>query len=444
MPPFNPHHRLWWILVAVLTTVQMAVVSRPAAAQSANLVSVRAREVELHYRVTGATGAEVELWYTRDRGISWQSAGRDGDGVSPFVFTAPGEGLYGLMFIACLDGRPVRPAPKSHETPQRWVFVDATPPLAQWDGVEPADDFATNRRLQLRWTAYDDNLSPWPVKLLYQSSIDQQWQMIAEQATNTGVYDWTVPESVGGQITLKLLVSDQGGHMVERPFGPVSLEKMVAVGGPAKETPRAVHAESQPALASNSLALRRPGLLPDTDAVSTRPALMMPTRVDLLKQRLAADLYRQGTWHLVRGQYGVAAERIQEAIDQDPDLLDARQDLAGIFYRQQDYDRAIKEYQTVLDKNANNETALYGAALAYVAKRDYHHSREMLTRLLAVNKGNAEAWLDLGDVLFMMGDTINARANWRQAAKVDATATEIVKKAQLRLEQYGADELVQK
>lgn len=48
----------------------------------------------------------------------------------------------------------------------------------------------------------------------------------------------------------------------------------------------------------------------------------------------------------------------------------------------------------------------------------------MLTRLLQVNDRNAEAWLDLGDVLFMTGDVANARANWRRAIKIDPAARE--------------------
>jgi tetratricopeptide (TPR) repeat protein len=179
---------------------------------------------------------------------------------------------------------------------------------------------------------------------------------------------------------------------------------------------------------------------PTLAAPATRPEAL--PRVDLLQRRMAADLYRQGSWHLVRGQYGVAAERMREALEHDPDLLEARHDLAGIFYRQQNYDRALAEYQSVLDRNANYESALYGAALAYVAKRDYDRSREMLTRLLKINDRNAEAWLDLGDVLFMTGDVINAQANWRQAMKLDPSAKEVIAKAQRRLELYGpSDEL---
>lgn len=393
-------------------------------AQDSAATSVRSRQVELHYEVNGiAADAQVELWYTRDRGATWQCYGKDDDGTSPMVFAAPSEGLYGLVLIPHVGGQPAVPPPSAHQTPQQWILIDDTPPLAQWHGVEPAEDFARTRVLQLRWTAHDDHFSARPVSLSYQSTSDPDWTEIDSAVANTGRYDWRVPEGVDGPIMLKLIVRDQGGHALERTFGPIALDKYLArpVPAPAPDTPA-----TRPAADS-----ARP-------TVATQPEAL--PRVDLLQRRMAADLHRQGNWYLVRGQYGMAAERLQEALEHDPELLDARHDLAGIFYRQQNYDRAITEYQAVLARNDKYESALYGAALAYVAKRDYHRSRDMLTRLLQINDRNAEAWLDLGDVLFMMGDAINARANWRRAMKIDPSAEEIVSKAQRRLELYGTND----
>jgi predicted negative regulator of RcsB-dependent stress response len=61
----------------------------------------------------------------------------------------------------------------------------------------------------------------------------------------------------------------------------------------------------------------------------------------------------------------------------------------------------------------------------------------MLTRLLAANDQDTEARLDLGDVLFMMGDRDGARQQWNQAMTVDASAADIVQKARRRLDLYG-------
>jgi predicted negative regulator of RcsB-dependent stress response len=53
--------------------------------------------------------------------------------------------------------------------------------------------------------------------------------------------------------------------------------------------------------------------------------------------------------------------------------------------------------------------------------RDYPNSQDMLERVLSLDEGDAASWLDLGDVLFMMGDENQARSSWEQAGLTDAT-----------------------
>lgn len=85
------------------------------------VTSIRSRQIELHYQITStAQDAQVELWYTRDRGTTWQACGKDEDRISPVVFTAPSEGLYGFTLIASVGNAPARPAPTPYEPPQRW------------------------------------------------------------------------------------------------------------------------------------------------------------------------------------------------------------------------------------------------------------------------------------------------------------------------------------
>ena len=84
-------------------------------------------------------------------------------------------------------------------------------------------------------------------------------------------------------------------------------------------------------------------------------------------------------------------------------------DLAGIYYVQKDYPKAIELYDGALKIDRQDPQALRGAALAYVAVRQYPKSRDMLRQLLTANSRDAEALLDLGDVMFMMGDRDEAR-----------------------------------
>jgi len=431
------HSLSFWLVAVVLLA------ATPARAQTAEPTPIRSRAVELHYRVVDAgEGAKVELWYTRDRGATWQRAAGDGDGASPFVFTAPAEGLYGFILtltgpegasrspIVPSDPRTQNPEPSNpqspapHTPPQRWVFIDYTPPLVQWDGVEAADDFATRRIVHLRWTAYDDHLTARPVTLAYQSSVEGDWQPIAPAMPNTGRYDWTVPVGVTGQVALKLTVSDLGGHAVERIYGPVPIDRWLKTSVTSTPTTQpAAMAETRPATASIPLAT----------------AASPPPPVDIEKRLKAQDLHRQGAAHLQSGRYAVAAERFREALEADPGLLAAQCDLAGIYYLQQDYTEALELYNSILARDPTYIPALRGASLAYGALRQYPQTRDVLKKLLALRDKDAQAWFDLGDAMFMMGDTAAARSHWLQATTVDPTAEAIIRKAKRRLELYGAD-----
>src|SRR5687768_5379868 len=119
----SPRKSAIFILVGVLAAPTLTIRADEAT------LAIRSREVELHYRLNDPTpGAEVQLWYTRDRGATWRLDGRDDDRSSPAVFTAPAEGLYG--FIILIKDKPAPPEPLSSFQPaHRWIFIDYTPPL---------------------------------------------------------------------------------------------------------------------------------------------------------------------------------------------------------------------------------------------------------------------------------------------------------------------------
>lgn len=386
-----------------------------ASGEPASPASIRSREIELHYRLVDCpTGWTIDLWYTRDRGASWHQYAAEATPRSPLVFTAPGEGLYGFI-LAPREKTTAPSTPPPHATPQRWIFVDYTPPLVQWDGVEPAGGEGSHPQLQLRWTAFDDHFPARPVSLAYQTSDDSTWHIIDAALPNVGRYDWTVPASLRGQVTVRLTVHDLGGHVVERLHGPVSLDRFARA-----PTSRPT---SQPALPEPRL------------VAATRPS--GPPEAEAANRKKAEELYQQASWSLVRGQYPVAAERLQEALELAPDMLPAITDLAGIHCSQKDYDKALQLYHSVLSRNAQYAPALRGAALAYAVRKQYPQARDALTRLLAVDQKDANAWLDLGDVMFMLGSASDARAHWSRAATLDVV--DVARKARRRLELYGSN-----
>ncbi len=423
-------------VVAAFALAVCAIPRGASLADEGSVAPIRSRQVELHYRLTATGQAEVDLWYTRDRGATWTRFGSDPDRRSPMIFVAPAEGMYGLMLIARQGTRLSRQPPQPGQAPQRWILVDETPPLAQWEGVEPAAVEGRGGVVQLRWTAYDTNLAARPVGLAYRTAGEETWRSIDDALPNTGRFDWEVEGGITEPVSFRLTVRDMGGHIVERIIGPVS----VASGRP-------VAMPGDTAVEDSGAAVRLGEPVP-----ATRPALMTETRLSLKPpeavaaasrpadadaQREAERLYRQGSWHLLRGEYGLAAERFREVLEIDPNMVSTLNDLAGIHYLQKDYDRAIELYERALARDAKHREALRGAALAYVGRREYSPSREMLGRLLEQDAHDAEAWQDLGDVLFMTGERGDALGHWSRATTADPRADAVIRKAKRRLELYG-------
>lgn len=388
---------------------------------------VRARHVNIHFQLEGAGGDTiVELWYSRDRGATWeqytQSVGRVGDSAIRFV--APAEGLYGLILVARDGDALSRPLPQPNDQPERWVFIDYTPPLAQWTDISPlppADAGSVMPAVQMRWSAYDNNFPSRPISLHYHSSVDQNWKPIESSLTNVGQYDWVLPENLCGQITFKLTVRDLGGHVVERLYGPVPLEKLwhSSLGKP----PCADKMRQQPPLA--------------TQPAPSQEDEKKPVKILAAEERKQADeLVQRGLNHLKRGEYSLAAERLLEATEINPDLLTAWHQLGRIYYKQLDLPKAIEMYEQVLKIDGRNRSAMLDAALAYSTARQYPQSQKLLRQMLEIDPNDAEAWLDMGDVLFRMGNLQSAREHWTKAGQVDREAERIIREAQKRLKTF--------
>lgn len=410
-----------WKWFGVALGAAMAWGETPLPAQSDTPPIIQARRFSLRVRVTSDSlePAALALWYTRDRGTTWQRGPRAADDADSIVFEAPGEGLYGFYVVATGPTGGVTPEPKSGTPPQRWAYVDYTPPLAQWKDVELLADANGARRIAMTWAAYDANLDSRPVAISYQPAGQMYWTSVNPALPNTGQYDWLPPAGLRGRVTFKLTVRDLGGHAVERLFGPISLDE-----------PRIVKAEAP----ATRPAARE---LVQASPVASRPA-DLPGPVDPVRRKEAQRLCAQGDWHRERGQYPEAQERYLEALQQDPTLLTARVNLAGVLYSRGRFAEAVRHYQEALQTDPDRPTALRGLALAYVARREYASARKALERLLARDEKNAEGWLDLGDVSHQMGRREEAREQWTRAATVDPGAGAVVLQARNRLSLFAA------
>ena len=388
----------------------------PAILTSLDVPVVSSRLVDIDYTVTRAAHplTRVEIWFTTDQGLTWWSHGTDDDCTPPARFKAPGEGLYGFFILALNQAGPSSLPPTSGIPPQTQCLVDLTPPVVQLHQVARAEDFASSRTVCLRWTSYDAYPADRPISIYYRQKGDDLWREIVTHMADTRAYDWVMPEKITGPISLKLIVRDQAGNATEQVW-----TGQLATAAAPIDTPDATPLAA-PIIASA--------------VAQSQPAIAPPQRENAHRARA---LYEQASWHIVRGELDVAAERLAEALALDQTLTDARTDLAAVAYARRDYERSLLEYQRVLAIMPTQAEALRGSALAHMALHQHSQARAALQRLLLIEPDNPQTWLDLGDVAFQMGARQGALEAWTKAAQIDPANKELTRQARRRLEAFA-------
>jgi hypothetical protein len=198
--------------------------SMPSSDKPADRRILNSTTAQIEYRIdtVGPSGiSRVDIYITRDRGQTWEKLAEDVNKRSPVSINLPGEGVYGVR-LAITNGNGFGGrAPKSGDRPQYVVEVDATSPRVEFHPYE-----IVNGAIDLRWSASDANLGPEPVNIFYRVRPGQEWQVVARNVKNDGVYRWAFPPEIGGQVFVKLEVADLAGNVtkVETPT-PIMLDQ---------------------------------------------------------------------------------------------------------------------------------------------------------------------------------------------------------------------------
>ncbi len=393
--------------LAVMTMAVSAVAAPPASQPTAK---VRSKVFEIDYCVNEAAMPldTVRLWYTQDKGATWQLYGQDPDCQSPIRFEAAQEGLYGFRCVVSNAAGGSGPEPQADADADAWAYVDYTPPVVQLRRPEAQASGAEQNVVAIRWAAIDRHLPPRPVSLAYKRAPDGPWQTIVAQLANTGRYDWQIPPDLDGAVVVRISVVDYGGNRVEA----ASTIELAPPLAPVDATPAASPAA--------------PTTVAELVASAGEADEPPPTR--------ARQLYEAAIGHRQRGQTRLAIARLRDALRLDPTLTPALVDLASLLYATSDYDASMQAYRLVLKQMPDSRSSLEGAARVSIAQRDFSQAGDYLRQILRTRPDDAETWLHLGDVAIYQGDEIAAREYYTKAATIDATAEEVVTRARMRLD----------
>jgi hypothetical protein len=189
---------------------------------------VNSTRVFLEYRIEqgGASGVgRVEVWCTRDKGQSWQRICENRDRKSPAEAQLPGDGIYGLTLVVSngLGFGALPPVPG--DTPDWWIEVDTTQPVAQITTVRLSTE--DGPAVHIGWTSKDRNLGSGPVDLSYAVNRHGPWMPVAKGLKGDGQFRWVPPADIGAQAFFRLTVRDLAGNTtMTETTQPVALDDL--------------------------------------------------------------------------------------------------------------------------------------------------------------------------------------------------------------------------
>ena len=172
----------------------------------------------------------VELWSTRDAGVSWQRTAVDNDTQSPIDVVLPAAGLYGFRLEVVPDVSDSGTGPRPGDPAESWIGVDEEPPHVELLGVRKAAE-AEGNAILVRYTSRDQLAAPQTARLMFSPNADGPWATIATGLANQGEHRWQPDRNTPTRVYLRIEVSDAAGNVgsVTSPQ-PVALATARVVG----------------------------------------------------------------------------------------------------------------------------------------------------------------------------------------------------------------------
>ena len=159
-----------------------------------------------------ATRLRVELWSTRDGGLSWQKAAVDDDVVSPINVVLPAAGLYGFRLEIMPDVPDSSTGPRPGDAAESWIGIDEDPPHVEFLGAARLSESDTSG-IVIRYTSRDQLPAPKTARLLFSPNAEGPWATIATAVENQGEYRWQPDRVTPARVYLRIEVADAAGNV---------------------------------------------------------------------------------------------------------------------------------------------------------------------------------------------------------------------------------------
>ncbi len=118
---------------------------------------------------------------------------------------------------------------------------------------------------------------------------------------------------------------------------------------------------------------------------------------------------------------GKAEADLNEVIANDPEgkELVVRINLANMYYKMGDFDKAVPAYEAVLKYEGENIGAISQLALIFQERGEDQKAVDMYTKVLKTKSEDPDLWFNLGILYFNMGKFVEARAAFDNVLRVN-------------------------
>jgi len=159
-----------------------------------------------------ASALRVELWSTRDGGLSWQKAAVDDDAQSPINVVLPAAGLYGFRLEIVPAVPDESSGPRPGDVAESWIGIDEDPPHVELLGATRAAEGDASS-IVIRYTSRDQLPAPKTARLFFSPNAEGPWATIATAVDNQGEYRWQPDRATPARVYLRVEVSDAAGNV---------------------------------------------------------------------------------------------------------------------------------------------------------------------------------------------------------------------------------------
>ncbi|MFH1023271.1 MAG: tetratricopeptide repeat protein [Planctomycetota bacterium] len=383
---------------------------------------------DIYYEVenVGASGIRnVELWYTVDEGKAWERYGVYESGKSPIRFVAPKNGLYGFAVIAVSRTGQTENPPTAGVKPEMVAFVDATPPRVAIHRPSAGTFLQGEREVEIRWDAYDEYFAERPVSIYLSSDGGKEWSLVAGGIENTGVFTWAVP-GMNGDCQIKVEAADLGGNVTSDAV-PVTIDagrfqsrlaEIVSDGsaglrigrrdemGDVIDQVNRISPDENPV--KNPLEIKIHATEPVAEPKQPGP----PRPVGSEAVQAARNFFEKANLARILGRLDEAEKAYQEALRQNPDYLEALNDLAGLYVVTGRNAEAAAVYQRAMTLAPSDAEICYNLGAVMVRLGRLDEGVRAYEKAVELRPDAVEFWWHLSQTHLAKKDVAAARRCW--------------------------------